>query len=157
MGTLSALPLINFGNVCCCMWVVSGGLVAAYVFQQNQPGPMTAGDGALAGLLAGLVGAVVHLVLSIPIDIVMAPLERAMLERISDSATTMPPNMRDLIERMSRQGIETRIGVMIVRRVVVFMAVLFVGGVFSTIGGLLGAVLFRKQVPPPTADTPPAA
>ena len=31
MGVLSALPLVGpFGNACCCLWVVSGGLVAAY-------------------------------------------------------------------------------------------------------------------------------
>ena len=29
MGVLSALPLISAGNFCCCMWVISGGLVAA--------------------------------------------------------------------------------------------------------------------------------
>ena len=26
MGVLSALPLVNLGNLCCCFWVVSGGL-----------------------------------------------------------------------------------------------------------------------------------
>jgi hypothetical protein len=157
MGTLSALPLINAGNACCCMWVVGGGVVAAYVFQQNQPGPITIGDGALAGLLAGLVGAVVHLVLSIPIDIVMAPMERAMLERIADSAASMPPNMRYLLDRLNRQATETGIGLLIVRRVVFFMAMLFVGAVFSTIGGVLGALIFRKSLPPQTAEPPPAA
>ena len=60
MGVLSALPLINAGNVCCCLWVVSGGVVAAYVLQQNQTAPITPGDGALVGLLAGLIGAVRH-------------------------------------------------------------------------------------------------
>ena len=156
MGTLSVLPLISAGNACCCLWVVGGGAVAAYVFQQNQPGPITAGDGALAGLLAGLVGAVVYLVLSIPIDIVMAPMERAMLERIANSATNMPPNMRILLDRLNRQASDAGIGLMIVRRIVVFMAMLFVGAVFSTIGGVLGALIFRKS-PPQTAEPPPAA
>ena len=32
MGVLSALPLISALNACCCLWVVSGGLVAAYVY-----------------------------------------------------------------------------------------------------------------------------
>jgi len=36
----------------------------------------------------------------------------------------------------------------------------FVGGIFSTLGGLLGAVMFRAQTPPQTPgviDIPPTA
>ena len=73
-GVLSALPIISAGNFCCCLWVVGGGAVAAYVLQQNTAAPVTPGDGALAGLLAGLVGAFVHLFLSIPLTLVMAPM-----------------------------------------------------------------------------------
>jgi hypothetical protein len=31
MGVLSALPIIAVGNVCCCLWVISGGAIAAIV------------------------------------------------------------------------------------------------------------------------------
>ena len=44
MGVLSALPIISAGNLCCCLWIISGGLVAAYVLQQNQPTPITPAD-----------------------------------------------------------------------------------------------------------------
>ena len=87
MGTLSALPFINLGN-CCCLWLIGGGVVAAYVLQQNQEAPITPGDGALAGLFAGIVGAFIFLVLSIPIVIVMAPMQRAMTERIINESPT---------------------------------------------------------------------
>ena len=79
MGVLSALPIISAGNLCCCLWIISGGLVAAYVLQQNQPTPITPGDGALVGLLAGLAGAGIYLVLSIPITFLVAPLQRQVL------------------------------------------------------------------------------
>jgi len=59
MGVLSALPVISAGNACCCLWVVSGGVVAAYLFQQNTSRPITPGDGAMVGLLAGFIGALV--------------------------------------------------------------------------------------------------
>src|SRR5262245_60742253 len=99
MGVLSALPLISAGNLCCCLWVVSGGLVAAYVLQQNQSAPITPGDGALVGLLAGLAGAVVQVIISIPITLLVGPMERAMVQRVLDMAGTMPPEMRDTFER----------------------------------------------------------
>jgi len=148
MGVLSALPLIYLGNLCCCMWIVSGGVVAAYVLQQNQTGPITPADGAIAGLLAGLVGACVHLVLAIPIDILMAPMERAMAQRFLDMAGTMSPEMRDMVDRMSGRNVEFSIGIILIRRVVGFMFMLFIGAIFSTLGGLLGAALFKKQAPP---------
>ena len=36
LGVLSALPIVYVGNACCCLWVVSGGLVAAYGFNEGS-------------------------------------------------------------------------------------------------------------------------
>ncbi len=36
MGVLSALPFINILNACCCLWVVTGGVVAAYLLQERD-------------------------------------------------------------------------------------------------------------------------
>jgi hypothetical protein len=156
MGVLSALPIIYVGNLCCCMWVIAGGLVAAYVFQENHPEPMTVGDGALAGLLAGLVGAGVHFVLSIPIDIVMAPLERTFAQRLIDMVGAMPPEMREMIDRIQQQQMERGIVFVLVRRIAGFMIMLFIGAVFSTIGGVIGAAVFQKKIPPGTIDVTPS-
>jgi hypothetical protein len=147
MGVLSALPLVSAGNACCCLWVVCGGLTAAYVFQQNQTAPIAPGDGALVGLLAGLIGAVVYLVVSIPVSIVVGPFERALMQRIADMAGTSP-EMREAIERYGSTD-RGGVGFFIVGRVVSFIFMLFVGAIFSTLGGLLGAAVFRKSPPPP--------
>ena len=53
IGVLSALPVVNLGNCCCCLWVVCGGALAAWLLQQNEPAPMATGDALLAGLLGG--------------------------------------------------------------------------------------------------------
>src|SRR5919112_2871358 len=96
---LSALPIVSAGNLCCCLWVVSGGVIAAYLLQQNQSTAITPADGALVGLLAGVIGAVVQFVVSIPIGILIAPLERAMLARVMEMAGSMPPEMREMLGR----------------------------------------------------------
>jgi hypothetical protein len=155
MGWLSALPIIYFGNICCCLWVVSGGLVAAYLLQQNQSTPITPGDGALVGLLAGLAGALIHFLVSIPIDLLMAPFERAMAERLLEVAGEMPSWLADLLQQASQQRSEIGIGFIIASRVVTFMIMLCVGAIFSTLGGLLGAAIFRKETPPGVIDIPP--
>lgn len=156
MGVLSALPIVAAGNACCCLWVVSGGMIAAYLLQQNQSAPITPADGALVGLLAGLIGALVRFVLQIPIDFLMAPIERAMLQRIIDMGT-LPPEWRDVFERYAGRDAEASFAFQVISRIGGLMMWVFIGGLFSTLGGLLGAAIFRNDQPPtPTAiDIPP--
>jgi hypothetical protein len=155
IGVLSALPVIAAGNLCCCMWVIGGGAVAAYVLQQNHSTPITPGDGALVGLLAGLVGALVQFVIAIPIGMMVAPFERVMLGRIVEMAGTMPPEMRDAIERYSSPDRQFGIAAMMAARVFALIVGLFVGAIFATIGGLIGAMIFKKSTPPGVIDIPP--
>ena len=145
MGALSALPIISAGN-CCCLWMVSGGAVAAYVLQQNQDTPMTPGDAALAGFLAGIVGAFIYLVLTIPITIFMAPMMRAMMERIMSNSANMPPEFRQYAGTYMGGVFQVVFG---------FILILVFGAIFSTLGGLLGAAIFKRQLPPGAVDRPP--
>ncbi len=155
MGVLSALPIVSVGNGCCCLWVVSGGAIAAYLLQQNQAAPIEPGDGALVGLLAGLTGAFVQFLIAIPIDVMLAPFEQAMMQRVLDMGS-LPPEIRDALERYGRNG--TTSGVyFVVSRVVGLMFWLFVGAIFSTLGGLLGAMMFRRQIHTGTIDAPPTS
>ncbi len=155
MGVLSALPIISAGNACCCLWVVSGGLVAAYLFQQERTAPITPADGALVGLLAGLTGALVRTVVSIPVDLLVAPMEQAMLQRVLDMGT-LPPEMRDVLDRYGR-GAATGGAYFIISHIFSLMFWLFAGGVFSTLGGTLGALIFKTQNPAAVIDIPPTA
>ena len=56
IGVLSALPVIGAFNVCCCLWVITGGLLTTYLEQQNTPKPIETSAAALSGLIAGAVG-----------------------------------------------------------------------------------------------------
>ena len=56
IGVLSALPIVNVGNCCCCLWVLCGGALTTYLMQQNHPYPLKVEDGLLGGLLAGVIG-----------------------------------------------------------------------------------------------------
>jgi hypothetical protein len=143
IGVLSALPLINIGN-CCCLWVIGGGVLATYLMQQNHPYPIAAADGALVGLLAGLIGGVLGTLLSIPVDMMMGPFQRQLMERIISSNPDFPPEARSMIENMSAGAAATALKL-------VFTTV--IGAVFGMLGGLLGVALFKKKDLPPPPGT----
>ena len=137
MGVLSGLPIISGGNVCCCMWVIAGGVVAAYVLQQNEATPITTGDGAIVGLVAGIVGAFVYLLVSIPISFLVAPMEREIVQRFVERMGDMPPEFREFATHGVGQGLQLMGG---------FIFFLFVGAAFSTIGGVIGQAIFGKKL-----------
>ncbi len=153
IGVLSALPVINIVNFCCCAWVLFGGALAAYLMQQNHPAPVTAGDGAIVGLLAGVVGAIVGSMLAIPLSLAMGPFQAQMLERILQGTQDMPPEVRSIFEQM-RNGMLSGAAIGIGFIISLLFSLLFYS-VFGLIGGLFGALVFRKNPPPP--PPPPLA
>jgi hypothetical protein len=152
IGVLSALPIINVAN-CCCLWIVGGGLLAAYLEQQNQQRSLPVARGALLGLGAGVVGAFIWLFASLALDSVVAPLQQRMVEAMLRGADQMPPDARAMLESIGDRASTP------FRFIVGFVFVLFAGMVFSTIGGAVGAAFFKRDTPPPlggeTPDPPP--
>jgi hypothetical protein len=148
LGVLSALPIVNVGNLCCCLWVITGGVVSAYLLQHAQAAPITAGDGVAVGLLAGVIGAIVWQVLAVPVTILMGPLQARMIERLLNSSD-LTDNMRSIFETLRQSA-----GFSPVRFVMGSVITLVLSVIFSTVGGLIGAALFRKSTPPPPPDLP---
>jgi hypothetical protein len=146
IGVLSALPVINIAN-CCCAWILFGGALAAYLMQQNHPEPIQIGDGAIVGMLAGLTGAFVWLIVSVPINLMMAPFQARMAQRALESARDVAPELRGMLETF---GAGPAIGLGLV---VGFFVMLVVSTLFAMLGGLFGALMFRKA-PPPVVPPP---
>lgn len=150
IGVLSALPIVNLCN-CCCVWVLGGGALAAYLQQQNQPAPITVAQGVRAGLLAGVVAAFVWLIASQALDVVMSPIQERLASEILRGARDMPPEVRAWFER-AREG-ATADGY-----VLGFLLMLVGGSAVSAVGGAIGGTYFRNDVPPALGgpiDPPP--
>lgn len=142
IGVLSALPIVNIVNLCCCAWIITGGAVSSYLLQQQRPAPITAGDGALVGLMAGAIGAVVWLVVEIPLSMVLAPFQAGLIESAMRNSADLPPEMQAWLETM-RSGTARGAGM-----VLQFLVMLFVGSLFAMVGGIIGALAFKKPAPP---------
>ena len=140
MGVLSALPLVSVGNVCCCLWVISGGVAAAYVLQQGQADPIAPADGAFVGFLSGLLGAVIYFVIALPVDLLIGPMEREMMRRWVENMGGAE-GFRNYAERAD-------VITAPIRAFIGFVMMLFLGAIFSTIGGIVGALMFKKQPAP---------
>ena len=151
LGVLSALPVIGLGNCCCGAWILMGGGLAAYLLQQENPNPIDFGDGAIVGLLAGVFGAIAFVIVSIPINTMLAGFQASVFQRMMSNANEMPPEAREFFERLSAQrAVGLGIGA-----VFFFFVSLFVCAFWSMVGGLFGTMMFRKTAPPPIPPIPP--
>ena len=130
LGLLSAIPFINWANICCCLWAIVGGALASYVYIKGSPTPAKAGDGAIVGVIAGVIGAAIYVVIGIPLSILVGGVTRELFAKVMESIN---PSQADMIRRQMEASASI---------------------VFSTIGGLIGIPIFEKrkatdQVPPP--------
>jgi hypothetical protein len=139
IGVLSSLPLVNMANVCCCLWVVVGGVLVVYLQQQNTPTPLETSEAVLGGALAGLIGALITVTAQLAMTSIMGP---AVLEQVRsqlESTPDMPPQMRDFMLSIFEGRSIVLISLFVSLPIYV---------VFATLGSLLGLSFFRKKTPP---------
>jgi hypothetical protein len=141
IGVLSALPIVNIAN-CCCLWIVGGGAITAYLAQQEDRRPLGLSTGAGLGFRAGIFGAIVWLFASAAVDLMVAPLQQSAANLMLRNATDIPPDVRSWLENI---GDSTSFAV---RMTIGFFFQLFIAAPFAALGGLLGAAMFRPATRP---------
>ena len=139
IGVLSALPIVGAANLCCCLWVVTGGFLTTYLQRQRDPAArLNSSESALLGLVAGLVGAVLYIVATIVVFGVGGEQFEAQF-RAAVEGQQVPAEAREMMERL-----------MTGRNLMLFLGAvtLPVYAVFSMLGALLGVAVFRPKTPP---------
>ncbi len=147
LGVLSALPVVGAFN-CCCAWILLGGAVAAQQQQEQQPLPISNSEGADVGFRAGVLGALIWVVLSWPIGLLLRPVIQRYVERALESRD-LPPEVQNLLASMGT-GSETPWAMVFVGNLLLLMVCALV----AALGGLFGAMYFRKPEPPPPPPIP---
>lgn len=146
IGVLSALPIINLGNCLCCLWVILGGALSAWLLQQGSSTRIATLDGGVVGLFAGSIGGVIAGLISFVVNLAFGPMQAAMIQRTIEQSDDLPPELRALLEGLQTDAM---LGVTVIAFSLVFVLVCAVVG---TIGGLFGALIFGKDPVPPTLD-----
>ena len=143
IGILSSLPLVSALNACCCLWVIVGGVLTAYLKQQQTPEPLETSDAVLAGLVAGVIGALLSMLGGFLVLSVTGPVWQETLRQQMESNPDVPPQVRDMMMRLFTGG-----GIMVIWLVVTLPV--YAG--FAAVGALLGKAMFgKKKAPPPPA------
>ena len=143
IGVLSALPVVSSANVCCCLWVVAGGVLVVYLQQQSRPDPVETADAVLGGLIAGLIGAVIACLGQYILYAITGQLWQDMVRQQIESNPEVPPEVRDMIINMLT-------GKAVWLLVLAFTLPVY--AVFAMLGALLGMAFFKKKLPPPTVQ-----
>ena len=153
LGLGSVIPILSFGNLCCCGWAIVGGALAAYLLIKRSPVfPITSGDGASAGVLAGVIGSLINLVLGVPLTLLQWSNVVASVQQRADSVGDAASRemLRQMTDAMQGHPALIALGVWVVFAIV--------GTGMAALGGVIGVAMFekRKGQPPLQPPFPPA-
>ena len=137
LGLLSSIPYINMGNMFCCLWIVGGGVLAVYLYKKDG-GEITTGNGATLGLLAGLFAA--------PVEAIVGGLlfwargnqiTASFYTAMQKSDAELPPGLEQMMGML--------FGSPVYITLFTFVSALITNAVFATLGGVIGAMIFKPK------------
>jgi hypothetical protein len=154
LGVLSSIPYLNF-PCCCCIWIIGGGMLAAYVYVRESPVPVTLGRGVALGLFSGIIGTIVSALFLAPRYLIH---RTGMIDQIRhniDQMPNIPAETRQMVSTMLAS--EGMLGLLLVFS---FFFMIAAYCILAMLGGALGVALFEKRTrdsgsPPTPANIEP--
>lgn len=135
LGLLSTIPIINYGNLFCCLWVVGGGVLAAIVYN-GETDRIVPADGAKTGLIAGLIGAVIT---AIGTGILWFFFRENSLAQLNEFVQMgeIDPEMVDMMAEFINNPVFVIVGSLVFY--------LINNAIFATLGGFITATIINKK------------
>jgi hypothetical protein len=146
-GILTGLPFLN---CLCCLWIIGGAMLAAYLTAKDSPVSLTAGDGAILGALTGIAAAAADSIIGIPLRGVKLAVMHRMMERLAEFAEDMPAGWESWVNRSSGNFSPAMFFMGLFLSAAIFAAV-------GVLGGIIGVSLFGKKAPAAPVSQPPSA
>ena len=143
IALFSSFPILKLGNCLCCLWVVSGGWIAAWLYRRSLPGKseMTSSEGAVLGLLSGVYGAL----FSTFLYYLFANLSGTGPGGGFDGLNFLEDMPKEFTDSMDWIRSITEASPIAVS--VRLLTLLLVDSIFATAGGMLFPVLIKKSKP----------
>ena len=139
-GVAGSIPILSMANLACCILVIGGGLLAAFLYMKGAPPSDQApfGKGVRLGLLTGLFGAITFAAINIPIAMVLPDIAAAVLQQTPEVG--LPPEIVELLSA--------------VLPLAVFLSLLslIIDPIFCVIGSVIGVAIFNKT--PQASESP---
>jgi hypothetical protein len=152
LGFLSAIPLVQLVDICCCAWALLGGALAVKLYIGKSANPVTVGEGAGIGAIAGLVGGVIYLIVGLPLSLLTSNMFMGnMIVFMEQVNVQMADAMRTSWEQQMNMGIGERFLYSIPGALIWFACLL----VFATLGGLIAVPIFEKRKAGSAGPPPP--
>ncbi len=131
----SQIPGLQLLNIACCALVVGGGILAVYLALKDDPPAAKApyGEGAKIGALAGVFGSVLSILLGL---LILGGLTGAM------GIGALAAESTEDFEAFSLFGAIAGLGI-----IAIVAVSLAINVAFSTIGGVIGAAVVRRNAP----------
>ncbi|MCP2519016.1 hypothetical protein NLC82_05225 [Candidatus Aminicenantes bacterium AC-335-A11] len=145
IGLLSGLPVIQLGNCFCCLWVLVGAALSAYLLSKESPVKVKGGDGAIVGMFAGIIGAIISSLINLPFRALNQQIVARVLERLPEYGGEFPQDMDLWLKR----GAEFSLPMFMFGLVISVI----IYALFGALGGIIGVSLFGKKKAP--EETPP--
>jgi hypothetical protein len=139
-GVLTAVPLVN---CLCCLWIIGGAMLAAYLFSKDSPTSLTPGDGAVLGILTGIVAAVTDSIVSLPFETMNREFVQRFMDQFSQFVKEMPSGWERWLDERAGGMSPAWFFLGLLATAVIYAA-------FGILGGVIGASIFgRKKILPP--------
>ncbi|NOY58804.1 MAG: hypothetical protein GXO75_07705 [Calditrichaeota bacterium] len=134
IGFISGVPFLAWLNCSCCIGVMAGGILAAYLYRNDlDPGqPMEMSDGAALGLLSGIFGAVIGAIL----NTFWGSMSVNFIYKMSQNINS--PQLNNWLNQINPIMLER--GLFIFK----FLSDFVIFCIFGLIGGLIGVSIFGK-------------
>ncbi len=150
-GALAGLPYLDVANGCTCMSLVwACGLVAAFLYSREAAAAgvaFRAGNGATVGLVAGAFHALAQSMVSAASFAIVGPVGLRWFLETLKALPDLPADTADAVDaalaQVNAAGPADALGG--------FFLTLLIAAVCSTVGGLAGGALFRREPPRRTA------
>ena len=146
-GILTAVPFVN---CFCCLWIIGGAVLSAYLFNKRSAVALTPGDGAVLGILTGIVAAVTDSIVSLPFESLNQEFVQRFMDQFSQFVEEMPAGWERWLDQRAGPMSPAWFLLGLLSSAVIYAA-------FGALGGLIGASIVGGKKSPPLQGPPDEA